>query len=90
VFLERQAAAIPTLSPIARFDFSRRLTESMLFKDHDCFAHRSAAVFEALEKLPAYRLFYGSDPAAAVPLVLQMLADDDVQKTQIRSECTDA
>jgi hypothetical protein len=85
VFLERQAATIPTVSPMARFDFSRRIAESMLFKDYDCLAQQSAAVFEALEKLPAYRLLYGSDPAAAVPLVLRMFADDDVQKPQIRA-----
>jgi hypothetical protein len=80
VFLERQAATIPTASPMARFDFSRRIAESMLFKDYDYLAPRSAAVFEALEKLPAYSLFYGSDPAAAVPLVLKMLGDGDDQR----------
>jgi predicted TIM-barrel fold metal-dependent hydrolase len=71
---------------MARFDFSRRIAESMLFKDYDCLAQQSAAVFEALEKLPAYRLLYGSDPAEAVPLVLRMFADDDGQKPQIRAK----
>ena len=78
VFLERQAATIPTVSPMARFDFSRRLAECMLFKDYDCLAQQGAGVFGALEKLPAYRLCYGSDPAAAVPIVLKMFVDDDV------------
>jgi hypothetical protein len=74
VFLERQAAATPTLSPIARFDFSRRLTECMLFKDYDCLAQQSAMTFDALEKLPAYLLAYGSDPATAAVLVRKLLA----------------
>jgi hypothetical protein len=74
VFLERQAAAIPTLSPIAGFDFSRRLTECMLFKDYDCLAQQSAMTFDALEKLPAYLLAYGSDPATAAVLVRKLLA----------------
>ncbi len=85
VFLERQAATIPTVLPMARFDFSRRIAESMLFKDYDCVAQQSAAVFEALERLPAYRLSFGSDPAAAVPIVRQMLADGDVQEPQLRA-----
>lgn len=84
VFLERQAATIPVVSPMARFDFSRRLGESMLFKDSDYSAQQSASVFEALEKLPAYHLFYGSDPAAAVPLA-KMLVDGDVQEPQMRA-----
>ena len=84
VFLERQAATVPTVSPMARFDFSRRLSECMLFRE-DCLAQQSAMMFDALEKLPAYRLAYGSDPAAAVPLVLRMLVDDDLQQPQIRA-----
>ncbi len=83
VFLERQAAAIPTLSPIARFDFSRRLTECMLFKDYDCLAQQSAMTFDALEKLPAYLLAYGSDPATAAVLVRKMLTDCDAPKPAV-------
>jgi hypothetical protein len=77
VFLEREAAAIPTLSPIARFDFSRRLAECMLFKDYDCLAQKGAMAFDALEQLPAYHLAYGSDPATAAVLVRKMLTDSD-------------
>jgi hypothetical protein len=85
LFLERQAATVPTVSPMARFDFSRRIAESILFKDYDCLAQQSASVFEALERLPAYRLAFGSDPAAAVPIVREMLADGDVQEPQLRA-----
>ena len=84
VFLERQAATIPTLSPIARVDFSRRLAESLLFKDYGCLAQQSAMAFDALEKLPAYHLAYGSDPATATALVQQMLADSDAPKPAIQ------
>jgi hypothetical protein len=83
VFLERQAAAIPTLSPIARFDFSRRLAESMLFKDYDCLAQQGSSVLGALEKLPAYVLAYGSDPATAAVLVRKMLTDCDAPKPAV-------
>jgi hypothetical protein len=83
VFLEREAAALPTLSPIARFDFSRRLAECMLFKDYDCLAQKGAMAFEALEKLPAYHLAYGSDPATAAVLVRKMLTDFDAPKPAV-------
>jgi hypothetical protein len=59
---------------MARVEFSRRVAESMLFKDDNCLREQSA-VFGALEKVPAYRISYGSDPAEAVPLVLGMLAE---------------
>jgi len=74
VFLERQAAAGPILSPMAPLDFSRRLVESILFKDSDSSARPSALTFRALEKLPAFLLAYGSDPATAAVLVRKMLA----------------
>jgi len=76
VFLERQAAAVPVLSPIARLDLSRRLGESILFRDSDSSAQPSALTFQALEQLPAYHLAYGSDPAAAAVLIHKMLAQD--------------
>jgi hypothetical protein len=83
VFLERQAATIPTLSPIARFDFSRRLAECMLFKDYDCLAQKGAMAFDALEQLPAYHLAYGSDPATVAVLVRKMLTDSDAPKPAV-------
>jgi hypothetical protein len=76
VFLERQAAAVPILSPMARLDLSRRLGESILFKDSDSSAQSSALTFQALEQLPAYHLAYGSNPAAAAVLIHKMLAED--------------
>jgi hypothetical protein len=83
VFLERQAATIPTISPMDRFDFSCRIAESMLFKDYECLAQQSAMAFDALEKLPAYLLAYGSDPATAAVLVRKMLTDCDAPKPAV-------
>ena len=60
---------------MARFDFSRRIAESMLFKDYLCLAQQGAGVFDALEKLPAYVPADGSDPATAAVLVRKMLTD---------------
>jgi hypothetical protein len=73
VFLERQAAAGPFLSPMARLDWSRRLGESILFKDFDSSAQPSALTIRALEQLAAYHLAYGSDPATAAVLVRKLL-----------------
>ncbi|MGA8510041.1 MAG: hypothetical protein WB762_30905 [Candidatus Sulfotelmatobacter sp.] len=90
VFLERQAASVPTFSPISRSELSSRLVESMLFKDYDWLAQKSAMVFRALEKLPAYHLAYGSDPATAAVLVREMLADGDVPKDQVQRRRADS
>jgi hypothetical protein len=35
-------------------------------------------VIRALEKLPAYHLAYGSDPATTVPLLQKVLMDRDI------------
>jgi hypothetical protein len=58
---------------MARLDLSRRLGESILFKDFDSSTQPSALTFDALEKLPAYLLAYGSDPATAAVLVRKLL-----------------
>jgi len=75
VFLERQAATVPCLSPLARIEFSKRLVEDVLFKEDDGFARQHAAVFNALEALPAYQLAYGSDPAVAATFLRKILID---------------
>jgi hypothetical protein len=80
VFLDRHAATVPTLSPIARPDLSRRLAANMLFKDYDLLALQSATLLPAFEKLPAYHLAYGSDPATATVMVRKLLADCDIPK----------
>jgi hypothetical protein len=80
VFLDRHGASSPTLSPIACPDWSRRLAENMLFKDYGLLAQQSAMLFPAFEKLPAYHLAYGSDPATATFLVRKLLEDSDIPK----------
>ena len=78
VFLERQAATVACLSPLARIELSRRLAEDVLFKDDDRFAQQYATVLNALEGLPAYRLAYGSDPAVAATFFRKILMDHGI------------
>jgi hypothetical protein len=89
VFLERQAASVATLFPVACVDLSRRLAESMLFKDDDRFAEQRAMVFHALEELPAYHLAYDSDPATATVLVRKMLAEQDLPRGLVQEKLAD-
>jgi hypothetical protein len=65
VFLERNTVSVPHVSPLSSIELSRRLAEDLLFKDDDRFDQQHAAVLSALEKLPAYHLAYGDDPATA-------------------------
>jgi hypothetical protein len=77
VFLERNTVSVPHLSPLSSIELSRRLAADLLFKDDDRFAQQRAAVLSALERLPAYHLAYGDDPAAAAgvfPSLLKMPA----------------
>jgi hypothetical protein len=79
VFLERQTATIPPcLSPLSGIELSRRLAEDVLFKDDDRFADQQAKVLNALERVPAYHLAYGSDPAVAAPFFQKLLMDQDI------------
>jgi len=77
VFLERNTVSVPHVSPLSSIELSRRLAEDLLFKDDDRFDQQHAAVLSALEKLPAYHLAYGDDPATAAgvfPSLLKMPA----------------
>jgi len=65
VFLGRGESSVPHLVPLGGEEFRRRLAASLPFQDELRFAPRRAEVFQALEKVPAYHLAYGSDPAAA-------------------------
>jgi hypothetical protein len=65
VFLERGAARTLSPSRIARTEFSKRLDVLESFGDDARFDAQRAAVFNALEALPAYDLAFGEDPAAA-------------------------
>jgi hypothetical protein len=65
VFLERGAARTVSPSRITRTEFSKRLEGLESFGDDARFNAQRAAVFNALEALPAYDLTFGDDPAAA-------------------------
>jgi hypothetical protein len=73
VFLERNTVSVPRLSPLSSIELSRRLAEDLLFKDDDRFAQQRAAVLSALERLPAYHLAYGDDPATAARVFPSLL-----------------
>jgi hypothetical protein len=75
IFLERQATPSPCLSLLSRSELSRRLADDVLFKDDGRFAQKRATVFDALERLPAYHLAYGSDPAVAATFLRTILMD---------------
>jgi len=73
VFLARRQAQAPFLEPLSGDGFSCRLADSQLFKDDERFEDQRATVLDALGKLPAYRLAYGSDPNEVAPLLRNIL-----------------
>jgi hypothetical protein len=78
VFLGRESIAEACLSPLASIELSRRLADDVLFRDDDRFAQQQAAVLNALERLPAYHLVYGSEPAVAATFFRKILMDHGV------------
>jgi hypothetical protein len=72
VFLERRTAEESTLSRIPSGKLSGRLEGLASFRDDARFDEQRAAVFNALEALPAYDLVF-SDPAAAAKLFPDLL-----------------
>jgi hypothetical protein len=77
VFLERESASVPRLVPVPEAELSALLSENIAFKDDDRFEGQRMQVLEALARLPAYRLAYGSDPAIAVPFFHRLLTAHD-------------
>jgi hypothetical protein len=82
VFLDRMGAIKSRVASVDSTELSRRLTESVLFKDDDRFQSQNSAVFRSLEKLPAYDLIYGEDPAMAATLVQRLLMDHEVPQSR--------
>jgi hypothetical protein len=80
IFLEREATTVaPCLSSFSSVELSRRLADNELFKDDDRFAQQHAAVFNALEILPAYQLRYGRDPVVAANFFRRILTDSTLE-----------
>jgi hypothetical protein len=82
VFLDRMGATKCRVASVDSRELFRRLTESVLFKDDDRFQAQNSAVFRSLEKLPAYDLIYGEDPAMAATLVQRLLMDHEVSQSR--------
>jgi hypothetical protein len=74
VFLERGATSVPRLTPLSRVESSRRLQESLLFKDDERFEAQESAALRTLTLVPAYHLAYGNDPAEAAALFPSLLS----------------
>lgn len=74
VVLERERSSVPRLELFDGSDLSRYLAGHLAFKDDDRFDERNRKIFAELERLPSYRLSYGSDPAEAAPFFQLLLA----------------
>ena len=77
VVLERECASVPRLVPLAEADLSTWLAASIAFKDDGQFDEQRLRILEALARLPAYHLAYGSDPATAAPFFHRLLTAHD-------------
>jgi hypothetical protein len=73
VFLERRPAETVMPSRISREEFSRRIEKLESFPDDLRFEEQRAAVFKALEALPAYNLTFGNDPTTAAAFFPELL-----------------
>ncbi len=80
VVLEREAASDPQLVLLTGADRSRWLSASVAFKDDDRFEENRLQILEALGRLPAYHLAYGSDPAMAAPFFRDLLTTHGVHR----------
>jgi hypothetical protein len=74
IVLERNAASVPRLERLEGGDRSRCLSAHVAFKDDGRFDEQNRKILTELERLPAYRLAYGSDPAEAAPFFRLLLA----------------
>ncbi len=74
VFLERQAAEVPQLIPLAPAERDDLINNSLSFQDDVRFQSQSRSALCALGKLPAYRLPYGDDPAVAATFLRSILS----------------
>jgi len=80
VYLERTVAAERRLEPMPSAELLQRLTADLLFKGADGFQSEQAAVFAGLAEQPAYRLYYGENPAAAANIVRDLLVSGDGER----------
>jgi hypothetical protein len=73
VYLERQAAEVPQLIPLAPAEREERINSSLSFQDDVRFQSQCNSALGALGGLPAYRLPYGDDPAIAATFLRSIL-----------------
>jgi hypothetical protein len=74
IFLHRQAVETVRISPLSTGKSHERLRQSLLFVEDDEFRLQTAEVLAQLSALPGYEVSYGSDPAAVVPILQELMA----------------
>ena len=74
VVLERDESPVPRMEALAGAELPHCLSEHIAFKDDHRFEEQEQRIISALQRLPAYRLAYDSNPASAVPFFRALLS----------------
>src|SRR5262245_6039959 len=82
IVLERQAPA-PKLIPLSRHEVSQRIGAISPFKDDAGSKEAREAVFQALSRLPWYRLLYGDDPSVAAVFFRSVLKSHQLMEHRL-------
>jgi hypothetical protein len=82
IFLERQAPA-PKLIPLSCHEVSQQIGLISPFKDDAGSKEAREAVFEALSRLPWYRLLYGDDPSVAAVFFRSVLKSHQLMEHRL-------
>jgi len=89
VVLERGISCVPRLDSIAASELPGFLSEHIAFDDDRQYEEQQQQSLAALERLPAYRLAYDSNPASAAPFLRTLLSKhgrSNLSKNDERSE----
>jgi hypothetical protein len=81
VFLERESGKSPQVIRLSRTKLAMKLRNSLPFEEDTQFQSQQAAVFQQLDKLPAYRLIYGDDPGIATIFYRSLLTTHRLPET---------
>jgi hypothetical protein len=82
IVLERQAPA-PKLIPLSHHEVSQRIGAISPFKDDAGSKEAREAVFQALSRLPWYRLLYGDDPSVAAVFFRSVLKSHQLMEHRL-------
>jgi len=82
IVLERQAPA-PKLIPLSHHEVSQRIGAISPFKDDAGSKEARESVFQALSRLPWYRLLYGDDPSVAAVFFRSVLKSHQLMEHRL-------